>query len=544
MLKHMWGTILLDVNVNPAFEIGFSNNKSDTLIHLAHWQYWWWFWFTFLWSLYFLMMMRVAKSRTLKFKPKIVTSYRPHGKWGDVIICVIPVSWCANIISNSNLLLRMIEWQAESSLFTVRVRGKQWYWVYKFDLRAVTDVLCAPKNIGCDRWVVYTPTSIDIADSYLHALQLRDQNKWVHTLWSKGLVTNIKFEDYNFLQNNETLGNSMHFFNDSTSLISDVVNLNTKKNNKTEENFFNFSKARLYNNILLNYQINSKLCVLDFIRMSNLNYHSYFFNNLENKVHVVGEEFFNSRWLKSNNLIHNQVRLLKFPMSSKIGLDLESNFNLFHFRFFQFDASIEDKNLPHNNSLTIKQKRYKRRKLINPRVKFYKNKTGELTKNIKYMNNLELVDSTFLDKSKVNQTLQYNDFKKLKIKNETSSVSLSKRMLRTKRTLVLPAHVGITAITNSYDVVHSWFIPGLGLKMDCIPGRSTHHTFFIENAGFYYGQCAEVCGRFHHHMPIRICALPFEQFLLWWHNFGLPKLISTQNNKFSSNYYSFRKYVW
>ena len=247
----------------------------------------------------------------------------------------------------------------------------------------------------------------------------------------------------------------MHFFNDSTSLISDVVNLNTKKNSKTEENFFNFSKARLDNNILLNYQINSKLCVLDFIRMSNLNYHSYFFNNLENKVHVVGEEFFNSRWLKSNNLIHNQVRLLKFPMSSKIGLDLESNFNLFHFRFFQFDASIEDKNLPHNNSLTIKQKRYKRRKLINPRVKFYKNKTGELTKNIKYMNNLELVDSTFLDKSKVNQTLQYNDFKKLKIKNETSSVSLSKRMLRTKRTLVLPAHVGITAITNSYDVVHS-----------------------------------------------------------------------------------------
>ena len=73
------------------------------------------------------MMMRVAKSRTLKFKPKIATSYRPHGKWGDVIICVIPVSWCANIISNSNLLLRMIEWQAESSLFTVRVRGKQWY---------------------------------------------------------------------------------------------------------------------------------------------------------------------------------------------------------------------------------------------------------------------------------------------------------------------------------------------------------------------------------------------------------------------------------
>ena len=93
-----------------------------------------------------------------------------------------------------------------------------------------------------------------------------------------------------------------------------------------------------------------------------------------------------------------------------------------------------------------------------------------------------------------------------------------------KRTLVLPAHINITVITNSYDVVHSWFIPGLGLKLDCVPGRSTHHTLYIDNVGFYYGQCAEICGRYHHHMPIRICALPFEQFLVWWHKKGLARL--------------------
>jgi len=51
--------------------------------------------------------------------------------------------------------------------------------------------------------------------------------------------------------------------------------------------------------------------------------------------------------------------------------------------------------------------------------------------------------------------------------------------------------------------------------MDCVPGRSTHHTFYVDNAGFYYGQCAEICGRYHHHMPIRVCALPFEHFLIW-----------------------------
>lgn len=73
--------------------------------------------------------------------------------------------------------------------------------------------------------------------------------------------------------------------------------------------------------------------------------------------------------------------------------------------------------------------------------------------------------------------------------------------------------MAITIITNSYDVIHSWFIPGLGLKMDCVPGRSTHHTIYIEKQGYYYGQCAEVCGRRHHHMPIKILAVPYRYFV-------------------------------
>jgi heme/copper-type cytochrome/quinol oxidase subunit 2 len=111
-------------------------------------------------------------------------------------------------------------------------------------------------------------------------------------------------------------------------------------------------------------------------------------------------------------------------------------------------------------------------------------------------------------------TTTYRMFKKNRFRNEKLNVVVSKRLLRVKKTLVLPTHVNITAITNSYDVVHSWFIPGLGLKMDCVPGRSTHHTIYIDNCGFYYGQCAEICGRYHHHMPIRVCALPFEHFLI------------------------------
>ena len=118
----------------------------------------------------------------------------------------------------------------------------------------------------------------------------------------------------------------------------------------------------------------------------------------------------------------------------------------------------------------------------------------------------------------------HNSVKYNRHRAEIVPVNLARRLLRVKRTLVLPAHVNITLISNSYDVVHSWFIPGLGLKIDCVPGRSTHHTFYIDNIGFYYGQCAEICGRYHHHMPIRLCALSFEHFLVWWQKRGLKRV--------------------
>lgn len=90
-----------------------------------------------------------------------------------------------------------------------------------------------------------------------------------------------------------------------------------------------------------------------------------------------------------------------------------------------------------------------------------------------------------------------------------------KRLLWVNKQIILPTKTPITIITNSFDVIHSWFIPGLALKLDCIPGRSTHHTIYIENPGYYYGQCAEICGRRHHHMPIKIYAVPFNEFLFW-----------------------------
>ena len=120
-------------------------------------------------------------------------------------------------------------------------------------------------------------------------------------------------------------------------------------------------------------------------------------------------------------------------------------------------------------------------------------------------------------------------------KNRKLGLSANQRLLRTTRIIVLPVFTNINLITNSFDVIHSWFIPGLGVKLDCVPGRSTHHSIYIKNTGFYYGQCAEICGRYHHHMPIRICVVPFEHFILWWVNYGYPIFLSKNTPRDRSN---------
>jgi len=66
-----------------------------------------------------------------------------------------------------------------------------------------------------------------------------------------------------------------------------------------------------------------------------------------------------------------------------------------------------------------------------------------------------LLDNKIIVDNQYDSTVQYKLMKKNKKRNNVIPVTLARRILRTKRTLVLPAHVNITIVTNSYDVVHS-----------------------------------------------------------------------------------------
>jgi cytochrome c oxidase subunit II len=72
--------------------------------------------------------------------------------------------------------------------------------------------------------------------------------------------------------------------------------------------------------------------------------------------------------------------------------------------------------------------------------------------------------------------------------------------------LHVPVNQVVLLTVKSYDVVHSWWIPQLGGKIQAIPGRTNHIWFKADRAGTYYGQCAEFCGLYHEAMRARVIA--------------------------------------
>jgi hypothetical protein len=123
---------------------------------------------------------------------------------------------------------------------------------------------------------------------------------------------------------------------------------------------------------------------------------------------------------------------------------------LFKSRFSKASTAVH-KNITYNPYLVVKQKRYTLKKKILEK-NFKVNSLGEKSQIVKsnfYINNFVSTDTTD------NLSKVYKFFKKNKKRDEFFNITTSRRLLRTRHTLVLPAHVNITAITNSYDVVHS-----------------------------------------------------------------------------------------
>lgn len=96
---------------------------------------------------------------------------------------------------------------------------------------------------------------------------------------------------------------------------------------------------------------------------------------------------------------------------------------------------------------------------------------------------------------------------------ENSSLDRCVRNLDVTRNLVVPVNVFIQFIIRSNDVLHSWSVPSLGLKIDATPGRLGEVGVLIDRVGVFYGICSEICGLNHSYIPIVVEAVPFYMFL-------------------------------
>lgn len=89
------------------------------------------------------------------------------------------------------------------------------------------------------------------------------------------------------------------------------------------------------------------------------------------------------------------------------------------------------------------------------------------------------------------------------------------RLLEVDNRLVLPVNSHIRLLTSSADVIHSFAVPSLGIKLDAIPGRLNQTTFLIKREGCFYGQCSELCGASHSLMPICVESVSAEDYINW-----------------------------
>nr|QXV86731.1 cytochrome c oxidase subunit II [Bisetocreagris titanium] len=87
------------------------------------------------------------------------------------------------------------------------------------------------------------------------------------------------------------------------------------------------------------------------------------------------------------------------------------------------------------------------------------------------------------------------------------------RLLDVDYRLILPYEFKIRLLVTASDVLHSWTVPSLGVKIDAVPNRLNQTYLLLNSVGLFYGQCSEICGINHSFMPICIESQNLKYFM-------------------------------
>ncbi len=89
------------------------------------------------------------------------------------------------------------------------------------------------------------------------------------------------------------------------------------------------------------------------------------------------------------------------------------------------------------------------------------------------------------------------------------------RLLGVDNPIYVPVGKVVEVETTGADVIHSWAMPEMGVKMDAVPGRLNHTWFKATKTGVFYGQCSELCGARHAYMPIELHVVSDAEYAAW-----------------------------
>ena len=118
------------------------------------------------------------------------------------------------------------------------------------------------------------------------------------------------------------------------------------------------------------------------------------------------------------------------------------------------------------------------------------------------------------------------EFDSLLACDESRTKCDSPRLLAVDNEVVVPVNKIVRVQVTGADVIHSFAVPGFGIKIDAVPGRLNETWFQATREGMFYGQCSELCGKDHAFMPIAVRVVNDQDFAAW---------VETAKKKFAAN---------
>lgn len=119
---------------------------------------------------------------------------------------------------------------------------------------------------------------------------------------------------------------------------------------------------------------------------------------------------------------------------------------------------------------------------------------------------------------------EYSDFNELEFDSyiiPTEDLSSGQfRLLEVDNRVIIPSNTEIRFLITAADVLHSWTIPGIGVKADAVPGRLNQVGIIATRPGIFYGQCSEICGANHSFIPISLEVVNWTSFCNWVEKFS------------------------